>query len=73
MNTLEISLKYAQKGMDAILDARHALENEMEIIPTSTNTIEFIQKEDNDYFNIQDEIHYILHAVNIPGNEYWWS
>lgn len=70
--TLEISLRYARKGMAAIEDAFHSLKELNDSIEiTSTNTIEYEVDEDGEGIDV--DLEEILAHAGIPKDEYWFE
>lgn len=70
---LEISLRYARRGMDAIQDSLHWLKEVNDSIEiTSTNTVEY-EVDSDDENDITDALENILIGAGIPEDEYWFK
>ncbi len=73
--TLEISLRYARKGMAAIEDAFHCLKDANDSIEiTSSNTVEYeVDKDDDENADVDIILDDILIQAGIPKDEYWFN
>ena len=70
--TLEISLRYARRGMEAIQDSFHWLKEGNDSIEiTSTNTIEYEVDEDDE--DIDVDLEEIFARAGILEDEYWFN
>lgn len=73
--TLEISLKYARRGIESIQDSFHILKEANDSIEiTSSNTIEYeVDKDDDENAEVDIILDGILIQAGIPKDEYWFN